>query len=139
MEIETQPKRSAAESVRCVVDGISATLLVSQSHLRLTWISPRDKSWRGGRRIMKATRKKRGPPSETALYKTSQQTKSTPKRRVERANPTSKNEDICGMRSRHSKRKRTHLFDSLDPRVMEAATKARYVLVYDFLCLSFIS
>lgn len=81
-------------------------------------------SWRGGRRIMKVARKKRGSPSDTALYKTSQQTKSTPKRRMDRANST-KNEDICGMGSRLSKRKRTNLFDSLDPRVMEATTKAR--------------
>lgn len=95
---------------------------------------PVNKSWRGGRRVMKVAGKKRGSPSETTLYKTHQQTKSTPKRRAERANSTSRNEDICGMGSRLSKRKRTNMFDSLDPRVMEATTKARYVLVYVLLC-----
>ena len=95
---------------------------------------PVNKSWRGGRRVMKVAGKKRGSPSETTLYKTHQQTKSTPKRRAERANSTSRNEDICGMGSRLSKRKRTNMFDSLDPRVMEATTKARYVLVYILLC-----
>lgn len=111
--------------------------LFATSHLRLTCISPRNKSWRGGRRIMKVARKKRGSPSDTALYKTSQQTKSTPKRRMDRANST-KNEDICGMGSRLSKRKRTNLFDSLDPRVMEATTKARYVLVMIFSCFPYL-